>query len=134
MKPVKLGHTYAPSPLPNDHKTKGEKIASSQPFAQQLQQQLERSQVTGQSSLAFSKHALQRMDARGIEVTEDLQMRLNKGLQMAKSKGAKESLFLADGLAFVVNVKNNTVITAMEEAQMQQHVITNIDSAVMLNS
>ena len=33
--------------------------------------------------------------------------------------------------AFIVNVPNKTVITAMDKAQLMSNVITNIDSAVI---
>ena len=34
-------------------------------------------------------------------------------------------------LAFVVSVKNETVITAMDKEQMKEQVITNIDSTLL---
>jgi flagellar operon protein len=36
-----------------------------------------------------------------------------------------------DDKAFVVSVRNRTVITAVDSAHMREHVFTNIDSAVI---
>jgi flagellar operon protein len=36
-----------------------------------------------------------------------------------------------DGTAFVVSVRNSTVITAVDREHMREHVFTNIDSAVI---
>ena len=41
----------------------------------------------------------------------------------------KESLVMVDNLAFIVNVKNNTVITAVKDTE--QAVFTNIDGAII---
>jgi flagellar operon protein len=58
--------------------------------------------------------------------------RLNAGMQKANEKGINESLVLMDQMAFIVNVKNNTVITAMNEAEVKDNVFTNIDGAVIV--
>ena len=47
------------------------------------------------------------------------------------AKGGRESLVLVDRMAFVVSVKNRTVITAVDQAGMRDQVFTNIDSAVL---
>ena len=49
---------------------------------------------------------------------------------MARAKGVKESLVCVDDLAFIVNVTNNTVVTAMN--QEDEKVFTNIDGAVIV--
>ena len=46
-----------------------------------------------------------------------------------EEKGIGESLVLVDDLAFIVNVKNNTVITAMDDSS--EGIFTNIDGAVI---
>ena len=44
-------------------------------------------------------------------------------------KGMKESLVLVDDLAFIVNVKNKTVVTAVNDKE--ERIFTNIDGAVI---
>jgi len=96
-------------------------------FNQVLEQQLGSS-----TELKFSAHAQERLQSRNINLsTEDL-VRLKQGVAQAAAKGSKESLVLKDDVAFVVSVKNQTVITAVDAASMKGNVFTNIDSAVIV--
>lgn len=95
-------------------------------FGQVLEQRLD------EGELKFSAHAQARLQSRNISLsTEDL-VRLKQGVAQAAAKGARESLVLKDGVAFVVSVKNNTVITAVDAQSMKGNVFTNIDSAVIV--
>jgi len=96
-------------------------------FGQVLDQKLDQ-----EAELKFSAHAQQRMSNRNINLTADDLLRLRQGLSQAAAKGSKESLLLKDGVAFVVSVKNNTVITAVDAGSMKGNVFTNIDSAVIV--
>ena len=81
----------------------------------------------------FSKHATQRMESRQIKLSDkDLDL-LSDGIRRADEKGSKESLLLMDKTAFVVNVKERTVITAVDEQGMKEKTFTNIDSAILIN-
>lgn len=134
MKSVHLGPVY---PL-NSHKINNKPIqspiqrveqnaVSTSSFSYHLQQT-----VAAQKGVKFSQHAVERMRERGIEVTPELVEKISHGVNKAQAKGSKESLFLIDDQAFVISVKNQTVITAMEREDMQEQMITNIDSAVLL--
>jgi len=79
----------------------------------------------------FSGHALQRVERRGIDTGPQTLERLDGAVQRAAAKGARESVVLLDGTAFVVSVRNKTVITAVDAQSMREHVFTNIDSAVL---
>jgi flagellar operon protein len=85
----------------------------------------------GSQPLQFSKHALARVERRGIELDGSTMKRLNEGVARAASKGSRDSLVLVDGTAFVVSVSNHTVITAVGSEHMKDNVFTNIDSAVI---
>ena len=80
----------------------------------------------------FSKHAAGRLADRNIEQTKDQVERLNLGAAKAGAKGIHESLVIVDSFAFIVNVPNNTVITAMSQAETNDSVFTNIDGAVII--
>lgn len=86
---------------------------------------LERSQVN------FSKHAMQRIERRGLQLDERRLERLEAAVERAEAKGSRDSLILLDELALVVSVRNRTVVTAMDEANRKEHVFTNIDSVVI---
>ena len=83
------------------------------------------------SPVRFSKHASVRLGDRNIELSSEQLNRLNEGAQKANAKGINESLVLVDELAFIVNIKNNTVITAMDQSEARENVFTNIDGAVI---
>ena len=83
------------------------------------------------TDVKFSKHAVNRLNDRNIELTNDQMYRLNEGTRMAGEKGIRDSLILVDQLAFIVNVPNHTVVTAMDQAENDNNVFTNIDGAVI---
>jgi flagellar operon protein len=81
--------------------------------------------------LQFSQHALQRIERRGIDLSDGTLQRLETGAARAASKGSRDSVVFVDNTAFVVSVRNQTVITAVDREHMREHVFTNIDSAVI---
>ena len=83
------------------------------------------------AGIDFSKHALQRVERRGIDLGAGTLERLSDGVARAAGKGARDAVVLVDDTAFVVSVRNRTVITAVDSEHMREHVFTNIDSAVI---
>ncbi len=82
--------------------------------------------------LQFSKHAVNRMNERGLSFTETLSEELSKAVDKAREKGAKDVVVIGKQSAFIVNIPNNTVITAMDALEMKENIFTKIDSAVIL--
>ncbi len=82
--------------------------------------------------LKFSRHAEERLRSRGIELSENDVKKLEDAVNDVGRKGGRESLVMMGNAAFVVNVKNRTVITAMDREGMRGNVFTNIDSAVVV--
>ena len=81
--------------------------------------------------IRFSKHAAGRLQDRGIEISDSQMERLSDGVKRARMKGIKDSLVIVDELAFIVNVPNQTVVTAMTSADARENVFTNINGAVI---
>jgi flagellar operon protein len=81
--------------------------------------------------LKFSKHAQERLDSREIRLNEADMASLQRAVSRAEEKGAKDSLVLLRDLAFIVSVKNRTVVTAVDGEHINDNVFTNIDSAVI---
>ena len=79
----------------------------------------------------FSNHAVQRLQRRSISVEPGTLQRLDDAVGRAAGKGARDAVVFVDGTAFVVSVRNKTVITAVDREHMRDHVFTNIDSAVI---
>ncbi len=82
--------------------------------------------------LRFSKHALGRLSDRKIELSAGQLERLNDGARKAGQKGIRDSLVIVDQLAFIVNVPNRTVVTAMDSTETTDNIFTNINGAVIM--
>ena len=82
--------------------------------------------------LKFSKHAAGRLADRNIRLTDEQMERLSDGTQKAGAKGIRESLVIVDQLAFIVNIPNQTVVTAMDQTEADTNIYTNIDGAVIM--
>lgn len=80
--------------------------------------------------LKFSNHATQRLESRNIKLDEAEIEKLQKAVEKAELKGAKDSLVMMNNTAFIVNIPNKTVVTAMQVEQGGENVFTNIDSVV----
>lgn len=81
--------------------------------------------------LQFSRHALARMESRGINFGPAEMGRIESAVQSVQAKGGRDSLVLLDGNALVVSVKNATVVTVVDQDSLRGNVFTNIDSAVI---
>lgn len=96
---------------------------------QEILQETADSERTLAQNLRFSKHANERLLNRNINLSAEQMERLETGTSKAREKGIQESLVMIDNLAFIVNIKNNTVITAMDDSS--DSIFTNIDGAVI---
>lgn len=85
-----------------------------------------------QREINFSNHARQRLDQRGISMTNAEQESISNAMMELEQKGARDALLMRSDAAFVVNVPKRTVVTAMGNQDMRQRVFTQIDSAMML--
>jgi flagellar operon protein len=80
----------------------------------------------------FSKHAHERLFSRGIELDEVKLNKLADAIDKAESKASKETLILDDEAAYVVSVANRTVVTVFDRENLQDGIVTSIDSAVIM--
>lgn len=115
----------------NQKQTDNSRRTSELSFEEVLRQQQSKAAGTD-SQLKFSKHAVQRLESRNISLSEEQNARLENGVKKAGDKGINESLVLVDSLAFIVNVPNRTVVTAMDQTETQSNIFTNIDGAVIM--
>ena len=84
------------------------------------------------SPLKFSAHATQRLKERKIELDPATMAKVNDAIDKADSKGVQDTLILTKDAALIVNVKNRTVVTAMDRGSLTGNVFTNIDGAVLV--
>ncbi len=90
------------------------------------------SPISNSIPLQISKHAEKRLEQDGFQLTPDHASRIRHGVERAESKGAKESLFLMDDKAFIVNIRDRVLVTHIARERLKENVFTNIDSAVII--
>lgn len=100
-------------------------------FAEELKKQLE--ELNRNSGVQFSKHAMERLSERQIDLSEDDRLdRLNRAVELAGEKGSDDALVMIDSTAFLVSVRNNKVITTLTADDIRGNVFTGIDSTVIM--
>lgn len=80
--------------------------------------------------IKFSGHAQKRLETRNIQLSSNALENLRSAVERAEEKGAKDSLIMMDNTAFIVNIPNRTVVTALSLEERTNQVFTNIDSVV----
>ncbi len=81
--------------------------------------------------LQLSAHAARRLDQRGIALGDEARSRLVRALDTLAGKGAQTSLVMLEGVAYVVHVPSQTVVTAVRPSSGKEAVFTQIDSVVV---
>ena len=81
-------------------------------------------------NLKFSNHASKRIESRELQLSSNDMTKLQDAVNKAELKGSKDSLVMMDNRAFIVNIPNKTVITAVDVEQSNENIFTNIDSVV----
>jgi flagellar operon protein len=114
-------------PIPTAKPAEGKNINKGTSFDAVFQQEL-----TRQSEVKFSKHAMERLRTRNIELTKEDLGKINEAVNKAAEKGVKETLIIMGSSAFIANVKNKMIITAATEENLKNNVFTNIDGAVII--
>ena len=99
-------------------------------FGAMFREELSKAQES--RDVEFSKHAISRAEERGIDITPDLIDQLRGSMIRAQAKGATNILAMDSEKAFIINVPNAKVITAITQNELKENVFTNIDGAVFL--
>lgn len=82
--------------------------------------------------IKFSKHAQMRMDKRNIKLDSKDIKKLEEAIENSEKKGVKEALILMNNEAFIANIANRTIITAVSNDKLKENIFTNIDGAVII--
>ena len=126
--PVTTGTPHVSRPYqpqqPIEHEEQANENIS---FRQALEAQLQQT-----SNVSFSKHAVNRVIQRNLDISEDSIARLNEGVRLAEEKKLEDPLILVDRTAFLVNIKHHKVITTVDAEELKGNVFTNIDGTVII--
>lgn len=88
--------------------------------------------LSQQDVIRLSAHAEQRLAERHISLTAQERTNLGQAISTLHEKGAKNALIVRHDAAFVVNVPSRTLVTAINQQELQQRVFTQIDSTMLL--
>lgn len=130
LKNIIINHPQAPAEI-----KKNNKIDSIQPneFSDILQsKELGQNTGTNNQGISISQHAQKRLEQRSINLDSSEYAKLKQALQSLQSKGGKESLVVTDKAAYIMDVTNQKIVTAMNKQELQQNVFTKIDSTVFV--
>ena len=82
--------------------------------------------------LEISKHAAKRLEERDLKMDTNEFFKLQNAVKKLKQKGGRDSLVITDKAAYIVDVNNNRVVTAIDKSEMADNVFTKIDSTMMI--
>ncbi len=80
--------------------------------------------------IKFSNHAVKRLETRNIQLSDEEINKIQSAVEKAEMKGSKDSLVMMSDTAFIVNIPNRTVVTALPVEFGGDNIFTNIDSVV----
>lgn len=121
----------SPQPDPPARESSPSKTSSQEADGASFADHLEAAETQAEE-VQLSAHAKRRVAQRNISLDATERKALSEAVQQLDDKGAQNAAVLRRDAAFVVNVPNRTVITALDQTEMQQRVFTQIDSAMML--
>ena len=88
--------------------------------------------VRNEHGINLSIHAAKRLKERNFDLNHDDFMKLKGAMEQLKRKGGSDSLVITEKGAYIFDVQNNTIVTAMDKRNMKENVFTNIDSTLIL--
>ncbi|WP_138202632.1 TIGR02530 family flagellar biosynthesis protein [Haloimpatiens lingqiaonensis] len=86
--------------------------------------------IDKENRFTISNHAAKRLESRDIKFSQFDMDSIDKAMNKAEKKGARECLILYKDIALITNIKNRTVITAVPKDEMS--VFTNVDTVVLV--
>jgi flagellar operon protein len=86
-----------------------------------------------QHGIQLSKHALKRLQERSLEMDSDEFFKIKNAMEQLKAKGGRDSLVITDNAAYILDINNNKIVTAIDKENMNENVFTKIDSTMILN-
>ena len=88
--------------------------------------------LNSEKKLKFSAHAQKRMESRNITINSDEMKKIEESVAKLRNKGCQDSVILSQDRAYVISIKNNTVVTIVDDGSLKDSVFTNIDSMTLV--
>ncbi len=88
--------------------------------------------LESETGIQLSTHAARRLKERNLEMDSAEFFKLKDAFQKLKEKGGQDSLVITDKAAYIVDVPNQKVVTAIDKNNIVDNVFTKIDSTVLV--
>ena len=111
---------------------KSENVKKTSTEQSEFEKSLEQANSKDEGGLKFSSHAMKRLNDRSINMDSDEFLKLRGALDKLKTKGGRDSLVLTSKAAYIMDVPNSTIVTAMDKSKLGENVFTKIDSTLIL--
>ncbi len=83
--------------------------------------------------IKLSAHAAKRLQERNLSMDGDEFYKLKNAIEKLKTKGGQDSLVITPKAAYIVDINNSTIVTAIDKGNMAENVFTKIDSTLVVN-
>jgi flagellar operon protein len=88
--------------------------------------------VKNDHGINLSLHAAKRLSERNLSLNNDDFFKIKDAIGKLKEKGGQDSLIITDKAAYIVDVNNNKIVTAIDRGSLSENVFTKIDSTVVV--
>jgi flagellar operon protein len=82
--------------------------------------------------IKISVHAAKRLKERNLDIQGEEFLKIKLAIEKLKNKGGQDSLVITDQGAYILDVKNQTIVTALDKESLKENVFTKIDSTILV--
>jgi flagellar operon protein len=99
-------------------------------FKNMLQDQIV--ETKSKHGINLSVHAARRLSEREIEIDNNEFLKIKEAIGKLKLKGGHDSLVITNKAAYIVDVDDNKIVTAIDKNNIENNIFTKIDSTVIV--
>ena len=118
------------SGLPSSRKVEQSQKGNVDEFKKLLQSEVNHAQA--EHGISLSTHAAKRLQERNLQMDTSEYFKLKGAMNSLREKGGQDSLVITEKAAYIVDVPNNKIVTAIDKDNMLENVFTKIDSTVIV--
>ncbi len=85
------------------------------------------------NEIKISNHAAKRIIDRNLDLNGEEFVKIRNAITKLKEKGGKDSLVITSNAAYIVDVNQNKIVTAIDKENLQENIFTKIDSTILMN-
>lgn len=83
--------------------------------------------------IQLSQHAAKRLSERSLDLDGNDFFKLKDAIDKLKIKGGRDSLVITPKAAYIVDVENSKIVTAIDKGSIAENIFTKIDSTIVID-